>query len=372
MRVNFWRKTISMVLAGILLLGGLGEAPGEVKEASAAEIPAEKKAGAMTTVINGTEYVYRYRDDSKSNVEITAIYKAAEELVIPAKLDGHPVYGIYGFDSENAMQYDESTSKVQTIKIESGVKEIGFEAFPAFSKLKTVVIPKSVKKIGASAFRDDSKITSITFKNPNIKISDSAFVGCRKLKKITWPKGTFKGSIGKSAFEYCDIRTLIFPYMKNMKKQIGRFAFADNKKLKKITFSNKYKKITIGADWFTDCPKSQIVVGKNVKTFSSKVNANAGSVRLLGKKTKLTGFSKVELLRNPFITWEKYEKLEKAKKTRYYIQYTRFIVPKKSKALGVLKRAYYGVVDDDGEDRYSGAENSYYNSKLKKVKVTIK
>ena len=85
--------------------------------------------------------------------------------------------------------------------------------------------------------------------------------------------------------------------------------------------SSRYKKISIGRDWFTDCPRAQIIVGKQVKAFSSKVNANAGSVRLLGNQTKLTGFKKPK------------------GKNYYYIQFKKFIVPEKSKALPILRKA---------------------------------
>ena len=136
-------------------------------------------------------------------------------------------------------------------------------------------------------------------------------------------------------------------------KQIGRFAFAENENLKKITFSKKYTKIRIGKDWFTDCSKAQITIRKNVKAFSSEINANAGTVRLLGKKTKLLGFRKPGA--SPY----------------YYIQYETFIVPKGAKALKVLKKAKYGKVNDGKEERYSADGNNYFGYDMKKVKVVI-
>ncbi|MBO5099815.1 MAG: leucine-rich repeat domain-containing protein [Treponema sp.] len=312
----------------------------------------------MTTTIAGTEFTYQFHGNSTDKVDIVKVSNAGEKLVFPAKLDGYSVYRIGGNTDDTSLQWDESSKKVKKVIIKKGIKEIGFSAFETHrlqdvSNIESVFIPKSVKKISSCAFAFNKKMKVITIRNSNVKIGTDAFVGCKKLKKINWPKDEFTGEIGISAFSHCDLRSLYIPYMKS-KKQIGRFAFSGNKKLKKITFSNEYTNVSVGKDWFTDCPKSQIVVGKNAKTFSSKVNGNAGSVRLLGAQTKLKGFKKP--MDVPY----------------YYIQYKKFIVPKGSKAFKVLKNAKYGKVNDSGEERYSADGNNYFGSVMKKVKIVIR
>jgi len=341
------RKTI-YVLLGVMML---------TLTPSIAKAETTNTSTQMTTKVGETEFTYQFHDNSKNEVDIVKVSNAGEKLVFPAKLDGYSVYCIGGNTDDTSLQWDESSKKVKKVIIKKGIKEIGFSAFETHrlqdvSNIESVFIPKSVKKIGSYAFVDNEKMKEITIRNRKVKIDDGAFNSCRKLKKINWPKGEFTGKIGRSAFGYCDLRSLYIPYMKN-KKQVGRFAFSQNEKLKKITFSNEYTNVSIGKDWFTDCPKSQIVVGKNAKTFSSKVNGNAGSVRLLGAQTKLKGFKK------PMDV------------SYYYIQYKKFIVPKGSKALKVLKNAQYGKVNDSGEERYSADSNNYFGSYMKKVKVVI-
>ena len=145
--------------------------------------------------------------------------------------------------------------------------------------------------------------------------------------------------------------------VKNMRKQIGYFAFSRNKKLKRVTFSSRYKNISLGEGWFSDCSKVQITVGKQVKTFSSEVQAKSGTVRLLGSQTRLTGFKKPK------------------GRSYYYIQFKKFIVPKNSKALKILRNAEYGTVSDTWSDRYDSEPNYYFSTSeadMQKVKVVIK
>ena len=307
-----------------------------------------------SVTIKGTTFSYTFHDKKKSKVDIKKIENPKKKLVIPAKLNGYPVYRIGGTHAGTLLTFFPDASKVEELVIQDGIKEIGMDSFLGITKLSSVIIPKSVKKIYSYAFENCSNISEIEILNRRIEIGWCAFGGCRKLEKVLFPKGEFTGEIGESAFDYCNLKILSLPYMKKMKKQIGRFAFASNSGLKKVTFSNRYKKISIGRDWFTDCPRAQIIVGKQVKAFSSKVNANAGSVRLLGNQTKLTGFKKPK------------------GKNYYYIQFKKFIVPEKSKALPILRKAKYGKVNDSGEERFDSDSNSYVGADMNKVKIVIK
>lgn len=336
-----------VLLTAVYTLLGI-ESMAEAVTGNTYKVPAyhQPEEEAVTTTKKGVKYTYEFRDSKKTSIDIVKIENVKEKLVIPAKLDGYPVYKITG---------PEFGSVVKTVIIENGVKEIGAGAFSYQKQLHSVTIPKSVKIIYSEAFKDDIKLEKIRFRNSAVKIGDRAFNRCSKLQKVFFSQGEFTGKIGEDVFNLCDIRSIKLPYMKKMQKQIGHFAFAENKKLKKVTFSSKQKKVSLGLGWFTDCPKAQIVVGKKAKTFSSKVNANAGTVRLLGRQTKLIGF------KNP------------KDRSYYYIQFKKFIVPKKSKAIPVLRNAKYGTVSDSYVDRYRG--NSYFSTSeadMHKVKVVIK
>ncbi len=303
----------------------------------------KNKKEPVTVTVNGTKFTYQ---PYGKGIEIIDVQCSKEKLVVPAKLNGKRVYKIERI----------FVPTIRKVVIKNGIQEIGESAFGGLHKLTSVTIPKSVKKIGITAFYR-APIKEIKFQNLSVKIGESAFWGCRKLEKVSFPKGEFTGKIGESAFEYSSLRGVKLPYMKNMKKQVGRFAFADNKRMKKVTFSSRQKKVSLGEDWFTDCPNAKIIVGKQVKTFSSKVNANAGTVQLLGRQTKLTGFKKPK------------------DRSYYYIQFKKFIVPKGSKAIPVLKNAKYGTVSDSRKDRYSGEKNYYFSTSeadMHKVKIVKK
>ena len=307
----------------------------------------QQKEETITTSKNGVQYIYEFRNRKKTSINIMKIETEIKKLVIPAKLDGCSVYQISGPNFESA-------ATVKTVIIQNGVKEIGDGAFAYQNQLESVVIPKSVKKIFRDAFLDNVKLKKIKFQNSSIKIGEDAFIGCINLQKISFPQGEFTGKIGKGAFEYCDLRNLELPYMKNMRKQVGQFAFAENKNLKRVTFSSRNRNIYLGAGCFSDCPKAQIIVGKQAKTFSSKVQAKSGTVRLLGSQTRLTGFKKPK------------------GRTYYYIQFKKFIVPKNSKALKILRNAEYGTVRETWKRGYVDDPYYYFSTSeadMHKVKI---
>lgn len=169
--------------------------------------------------------------------------------------------------------------------------------------------------------------------------------------KFTLPSrlGQYKvREVGKSAFCHCGIRELVIGRV-NLKK-IGRFAFAGNIELQKVTFKSNSKDIYIGRDWFTDCPYVRIVIPQSAEEAVIRVNANSGSLVLEGSNTRLRGVKKIP-------------------NRGYYLQFKSVEVPSSSKALKVLEKAYYGVVDDTSEERYDSDSNDYSNSILKRVKV---
>lgn len=332
-----------------------------------------------TETVKGVKYTYVEHPFYPFEVVLIKIENVGKKLVIPNELGSNHVFAIGNKEdtsvissyAEEHFEMTEINGKnypvLESIEIPDGVKDIGTCAF-ADTPCKKLSIPGSVRIIGSSAFENNNGIKTLTIRNDDVDIRSDAFSGCSKLQEIQWKKKTFTGKIGIAAFGGCALKKLHFPYMKNMEKQIGRFAFSRNEKLKKVTFDKRAKKIKIGDEWFTDCPNSEIVVGKKVKTFASEVNSKAGSVRLLGKDTKLEGF--IMIAKNE----EGYYKRNDDpvnKKYRYYIQYKKFYVPKKSKALPILKKAYYGIVT---KGRYNGAEHCYYGwgNPMKKVKVVVK
>lgn len=303
--------------------------------------------GATTVVKDGVIFKYKFHDVKKTKIDILKIEKAKKELTIPSKLDGYPVHLTVGPGSD---------SGVKKIKIENGIKELD-EGFAGNKKLESVYIPKSVKIIYSLCFSRCTKLKKVKFRNPSIQIDTMAFNECHNLKEISFPKGEFKGRIETFAFRECNLKKINLPYMKKMKYNIGPLAFAENKNLKQVTFSSRIKNVFLRAGCFSDCPKVQIIVGKQVKTFSSEVQAKSGTVRLLGSQTRLTGFKKPK------------------GRTYYYIQFKKFIVPKNSKALKILRNAEYGTVRETWKRGYVDDPYYYFSTSeadMHKVKVVIK
>ncbi len=161
--------------------------------------------------------------------------------------------------------------------------------------------------------------------------------------------GKYKvAKIGESAFAGCRIHMLKIAGISL--KNIGRFAFANNEELQEVNFGKDYNKIYLGRDWFTDCPGTRIVIRPNVKKLTLKINANAGTLVIQGKNTKIVGAKKLDT-------------------DKYYIQFENIEIPSGFMQRHMLRKSYYGVVNDTSEDRYDSDSNNYSHSKLKKIRL---
>jgi len=86
--------------------------------------------------------------------------KNVTEVVIPSKIDGYPVKRISDLAFFNCL-------KLKTVKIEEGVRTIGYKAFFQCLELTTVEIPNTVIKISDLAFGWCPKIKNVDFQTPN-------------------------------------------------------------------------------------------------------------------------------------------------------------------------------------------------------------
>lgn len=317
---------------------------------------AVEKVEGISTYVENTEYVYRFHDDSKTSVDIIGVYQVSQNLTFPAKLDGYNVNGIYFENGEKYDSWDETMNDVETITISDGVREFGddseYSSFN-FGNTKEITFPSSVIKIGANACCGGVKLETVNIKSNKITIGERAFANSN-IKTVNFPDGEFKGKIGDYAFSNARLLSLTIPYMKNMTDKIGKYAFYQNPCLKKVQFSDKYKTVKIGEGWFSECPKAEIIIGKNVKYFYSKKNIKTKLIRFLSKSTTLKNFGKIKQ--------KKHSGYKKVPEGSYYFCYKKVVVPKNAKALKVLKKSYYCVNET----------KDYNNSALKKVKITLK
>jgi hypothetical protein len=129
---------------------------------------------------------FEYKEES-SGIVITAYEGNANEISIPAEIDGKPVTGIgsraFAGKEITAVTIPGSVTaiarnafernQISELSIGGGVENIGDRAFQA-NKLTQVIIPASVKSVGSGAF-DDNPLTFAVIPDGEIKVDSSAF-----------------------------------------------------------------------------------------------------------------------------------------------------------------------------------------------------
>ena len=153
-----------------------------------------------TTSVRGT-----LTDENKSGSEVASGTCGAD---LTWSLDDAGTLTISGTGGMDNYDYQYNTSpwysvksSVKTVKIESGVTNIGSTAFYNCSNLASIDISNSVTSIGTAAFCSCSSLTSINIPDGVTSIGDSAFSGCNSLTSIVIPDSVT--SIGNYAFQEC-------------------------------------------------------------------------------------------------------------------------------------------------------------------------
>ena len=158
------------------------------------------------------------------SIIITGYTSTNPVVVIPAKISGLPVRGIWdlAFYAKN----------LTSVRIPEGVVFIGISAFYNCKNLKSVVLPAGVTSIGGNAFGQCSSLTSIVIPNSVVSIADSAFWGCSSLTSIVIPNSV--ASIGDRAFSGCSsLTSIVIP---NSVVSITDSAFSGCSSLREIVF----------------------------------------------------------------------------------------------------------------------------------------
>lgn len=136
------------------------------------------------------------------------------DLVIPAKIEGHPVTRITAgaFDGNTTIKSLKAEGFVnieagafrrcvnlQTVDLGGGA-EISDEAFKNCLNLTSVSLG-AVNNVGKQAFYNCYKLENVEFKSSLTTVGDYAFYGCKKLKKLDLPDSVVY--IGKNLLDNC-------------------------------------------------------------------------------------------------------------------------------------------------------------------------
>ena len=180
-------------LAEISGAGGTSTVNESADPASGGSDKAEESGKTVSASEPGegeSDYTYNALDDG--TIEITGYSGSAENIVIPAQIDGKSVTRI----GNNAFE----KSSAKEIVIPDSVTEIGSQAFSGCGKLTGVSIPNSVTTIRDRAFFDCNSLASITIPDSVTDIELQAFCNCTSLKEVTIPASVTY--IGDEAFGY--------------------------------------------------------------------------------------------------------------------------------------------------------------------------
>lgn len=118
------------------------------------------------------------------------------------------------------------------------------------SKLTTINIGAGVKDIGASAFYDNDALTQVNFDPAvsGLSIQNNAFADCDFIRSFTLPAGVV--SLGNGAFNSCDsLRTFTFAKGSPI-KEIPRDCFGYDRKMEYIKLPDAVETIGIGAFYY--------------------------------------------------------------------------------------------------------------------------
>jgi hypothetical protein len=101
--------------------------------------------------------------------------------------------------------------KPRSIKIPSGVRQIGERAFANVDSLMHLTFEDGVVCIGPRAFDSCTAVQAIVFPASLKVISENAFVGCRSLHEVAFAAGSQLQSIGKGAFSDSPLNAIVLP-----------------------------------------------------------------------------------------------------------------------------------------------------------------
>ena len=118
---------------------------------------------------------FTYSTNEDDTARITKYTGSAEKVTVPAEIDGHKVTSIGYAAFRNC-------STIKELTIPSSVEELGDWLFSSSSTLEKVVMEEGVKSIGSNAFANCTALSDVTIPKSVTSIDTGAFTNTQWLK----------------------------------------------------------------------------------------------------------------------------------------------------------------------------------------------
>lgn len=160
------------------------------------------------------------------------------DILVKCK-DGSPSIRIPSGIKEIGKAAFKNCEKLEEVDLGDEVHTLHSEAFRGCKKLRAIRLPKNVKIVGDSAFRDCIALQSVTVENDNIELGERAFENCAGLTEIHLPAGM--SELYGGVFNSCKALTAIaFPRDLTV---LGESSLADCIKLVSVEMPDSLSKI---------------------------------------------------------------------------------------------------------------------------------
>lgn len=173
-------------------------------------------------------------------------------------------------------------ASVSKVVIDSGVTNIGMNAFAGFTKLVTVQIGDDVSVISPSAFEDCLNLRTVSFGGCLKEISEWAFANCDGIANLTLNEGLV--SIGNYAFSGCGALTSVtLPTTLN---DIGIFAFSNCDALTSVSIPYGMKEVSDGL--FCNCSALVVVnIPESIESIGERSFYNCSEMSIVSLPSHL-------------------------------------------------------------------------------------